>query len=287
MSRFALRIVFFAAAWLAVLSLPAGAERPPTAARPPEETQRLGKAIEEVLDSPDYRWRLPREKKESDRALLELELSFMDRIQNALGKAFRTLMRWIDRLFSRKHGEGSEALDLSPRPLYFIAAAIVASILAIMVYRAWRRRGQRGAVQAAVPVAEVQPDPLAESTTADQLPMDRWMVLARELSAQGQYRGAMRALFFACLTHLVREGCLTFAKHKSNREYQRELTRRAHDLPSLVALFRESTGLLECVWYGSAAATEERYAAFSENAAAILAGGVRPAAAPERAGGPA
>lgn len=277
-----------AAAFLAICAtVPAAPPPEPTPPRPPEESARIGKAIEDTLLSPQYRWRMPREKTVGDdRALIELELSFLDRLTTFFekaGKQFLRFLRWLDKWLDKWFGskdrstKPSGAFDLPPRPLFFLAAAVASSVLAIMLYRAWRRRGQVLNAQAATPVAMAQPDPLAESTTADQLPMDRWMAMAHDLIAKGQFRAAMRAMFFACLAHLAREGGITLAKYKSNREYQRELHRRARDFASLTGLFEENIRMLECVWYGNTAPTDQSVDTFSNNAGQILATQLHPA----------
>lgn len=265
-----------------------GAEPEPTPLRPREESVQVGKAIEDVLLSPDYRWRLPREKAAGKgMELVEMDLSFLDRFKDviergyhAVGRFLRRLDRWLDKWFGKKEkGRRSDgAFDLPPRPLFFLAAALSASVFAVMLYRAWRRRGQVANAQGVAAGAEAPPDPLAESTTADQLPTDRWMAMARDLLAKGQVRAAMRAMFLACLAHLACQGGITLAKHKSNREYQRELRRRAHDCRSVVGLFDENTRMIERVWYGNVTPAEDSVTAYTDNVMCILAANLQPGA---------
>jgi hypothetical protein len=283
------RSILCAIAGMAVLCGSLVAEPAPTPLRPVEESAKVGKAIEDVLLSPDYVWRLPREKAAGEGlATVEMDLSFLDRFQDvikrgyrAFGRFLRRIDRWLDKVFGEKKREArqAEAFDIPPRPLFFLAAALAASVLGIMLYRAWRRRGLAANAQGVVAAVEVQPDPLAESTTADQLPVDRWMAMAQDLMVQGRVRAAMRAMFLASLAHLAGQGGISLAKHKSNREYQRELGRRAHDCQAAVALFDENMRMIECVWYGNVTPAEESVTAYAANVARLLAARLHPGAA--------
>ena len=71
------------------------------------------------------------------------------------------------------------------------------------------------------------PDLNEESVTADQLPEDGWLQLARELMERGELRLALRASYLAGLAHLGHRELIHLARHKSNRDYDRELHRRA------------------------------------------------------------
>lgn len=284
------RPVLLVIACTAALCGSLAAEPEPTPLRPVEESAKVGKAIEDVLLSPDYVWRLPREKT-AGKGLpaVEMDLSFLDRFQDvikrgyrAFGQFLRRVDRWLDKVFGgkKKDARAAEAFDIPPRPLFFLAAALAASVLGVMLYRAWRRRGLATTAQGVVAAAEEQPDPLAESTTADQLPVDRWMAMAQDLLGKGQVRAAMRAMFLASLAHLAGQGGISLAKHKSNREYQRELGRRARDCRPVLDLFDENTRMIECVWYGNVTPAGESVTAYAENVARILAARLRPGPVP-------
>jgi hypothetical protein len=97
---------------------------------------------------------------------------------------------------------------------------------------------------------EITPDLNDEDVLADELPALRWLAVAKELLAKGEVRLAMRALYFAALTHLAERNLLTIARSKSNREYETELKRRAHAFPDLIHCFCGNVTILERVWYG-------------------------------------
>jgi hypothetical protein len=98
--------------------------------------------------------------------------------------------------------------------------------------------------------SESTPDLEAEDTTADDLPVNRWLDFARELTEKGSLRQAMRAFYLAILADLAAHELITIEKFKSNREYEIELCRRAHQKEALLKAFSTSREIFERVWYG-------------------------------------
>ena len=127
------------------------------------------------------------------------------------------------------------------------------------------RRARRAAPVIGEAYAAIAPDLTRDEVTADQLPESGWLALARDLMARGETRLALRALYLASLAELAQRGHLTIARAKSNREYQRELKRRARPHEVLQAAFNENMNSFEEVWYGEHAADPARVARFSEN----------------------
>ena len=74
--------------------------------------------------------------------------------------------------------------------------------------------------------------------------------MAGEFAEKGDLRLAMRALYLATLAHLADREMITIEVYKSNREYERELKRRAHEHTELLSIFSSSLNFFERVWYG-------------------------------------
>jgi len=91
------------------------------------------------------------------------------------------------------------------------------------------------------------------------------MKLARELLERGELRLAVRAFYLATLAHLAERNLLTLAKFKSNRDYERELTRRGHALAELPGLFGQNVSVFERVWYGLHDVNQDTVADFARN----------------------
>ena len=82
---------------------------------------------------------------------------------------------------------------------------------------------------------------------------------------KGELRLALRALYLAGLAHLAQRDMIRVAKFKSNRDYERELRRRARALPELQAAFAENVGIFDRVWYGLHDVTQESLQRFQMN----------------------
>ncbi len=237
----------------------APAKAAPSTAIPPPT---LDKAINHVLHQPKYTWRLPREKIIADDSGDGVVLRFLKKVLKTLGHWLGNAVRWIfdafqwllDKIFGHtpfhqgasKSGTGwMSALQI----FFFLLLAAVICSLVILLMRAWQRRYRQPTAVASVAIAPA-PDLTDENTGADQLPEDGWIKLGRELLGRGELRLALRAFYFASLAHLAARNLLTIAKFKSNRDYERELSRRGHALPNLLSLFCENVSVFDRSWYG-------------------------------------
>jgi hypothetical protein len=109
------------------------------------------------------------------------------------------------------------------------------------------------------------PDLRDEGVTADQLPEDGWLQLARDLVQRGELRLALRASYLAGLAHLASRQLIGLARHKSNHDYDRELRRRARTNAELLAAFDRNLSAFERTWYGTHAVTPETLGDFTQN----------------------
>ena len=114
------------------------------------------------------------------------------------------------------------------------------------------------------------PDISAEDVTADKLPANQWLELARELAEKGSLRLAIRALYLAILAHLGEKEMITIETYKSNREYLGELKRRAHELKELQVAFSRIIRWFEQVWYGLHRVTKKDLETFSSHQEKIM-----------------
>jgi len=241
--------------------------------------QELDAAIEDVLARPEFAWRLPRERLE-DAGEGSILGDFFADLAEWLGNGLRTLMhgieqavQWLlDRLAIDPQPDGGD-WQVRPQLLLFVALAIALSILAVALWRLWKRR--RNTPTAVRPVRSL-PDLADEDIVADQLPPDEWMHMAVDFLARGERRLAVRALFLSALAHLGAREQLTIARYKSNREYGAELSRRAHDRPELVGAFDRCVRLFERVWYGRHIPADAALSGFREDQALIANSGTAP-----------
>jgi hypothetical protein len=220
----------------------------------------LEAAIERVLRDPDYVWREPPPRQASSAAS-----DFGDWLQRKI----EALQEWLRRLFesdSDRDGGGEPAtgsfFNASTILWIFVVAALV--LVAMVAIAIIKRTEPVARVPGAVEVTKT-PALDREDVTADQLPEEEWMRLARELIARGEVRLGLRALFLGSLAGLAGRGLLVLARHKSNRDYERELQRRGAPLAAVVTAYADNRRAFEGVWYGDHRPPAEALARFEDN----------------------
>jgi hypothetical protein len=275
------------AATLAILlavsfALPAKAETTDAPATPPAgqtiSSVDLDHAIVRTIHERKYTWRMPRDKvvePDSDEGIIT---KFFDKIGTMLRNWARAVLDWLDRWLEKlfHHRPASSQKDASGYGwimaveilLYALVAAALAA-LTVFLYRVWRGRQKfpTAVAEAILPV----PDLADENVHADQLPEDGWTKLGGELLERGEFRLAMRAFYLASLAHLAARNLISIARFKSNHDYERELCRRAHAVPNLLATFGDNLLDFERIWYGPHEANRDLVGRFAANVEKIKA----------------
>jgi hypothetical protein len=89
--------------------------------------------------------------------------------------------------------------------------------------------------------------------------------LAREHAARGELTLALRAAWLAGLAHLGHRELIAISRHKTNRDYDRELRRRARDREPMLNAFDDNLKNFERSWYGNHEVTTEKLDRFDSN----------------------
>ena len=226
----------------------------------PISSEKLDRSIDEVLKRREFAWRLPREKQ----ALEDSEksgplVSVVRCVLDTLEKAFKTISGWIqklddwlDKLWPRPSHE-KQTGDFDWRPLIRYLLILLFIVLAIvLVYYfviLWRKR-QRAQDETESEAVVLTPDLQDDGVKADDLPVNSWLDLAKDLMAKGSLRLAMRALYLATLAYLAQKELIVVERYKSNRDYVHELCRRAHAKKELLTAFSKTVMIFDRVWYG-------------------------------------
>jgi hypothetical protein len=245
------------------------------------QPQELDRAINEVIQQRKYAWRLPRERvAESSESEPGFIARFFQRVGKMIRDAARATVEWLGKVLQKLFrplrvapGTPGYGWIMTKQMLLYGLLALVLSAIALLLLRFWKKR-QRESRLVATQALQPVPDLTDESVAADQLPEDGWTALARELLARGELRLALRAFYLASLAHLAERNLVSLARFKSNRDYERELQRRAHAFPGLQHLFGENVSAFDRVWYGRYEATGELVAQFAANVERIKGGGV-------------
>lgn len=234
----------------------AHADEPEIPSRPLLHAKQLDRAIASELEKPEYVWRMPKNIPKDafkDSILSTFLQAVLQSIADALERVGRFL-RWARDLFG-----GNRAVDAAAGPAGWVAmqrslwAIVFGALLVALLIITARILKQRsvGEVQAIATPAPVAPNIEDANVTADAMPEEGWLDLARDLMERGELRLAMRALFLATLSVLAHREFVRITKSKSNREYVRELERRGHAAPEVPPLFLDSVRAFERVWYGN------------------------------------
>jgi len=244
----------------------------------------LDHVINDTIHERKFIWRMPREKtiaqeKSQSRGIVG---KFFDKMGNLVRGWIKKTATWLARLLSSlfphhrqtttSSSPGAGWITSLQILLYVLAAAVIIA-LALFIIRLVRNRRRPPETTTTSEAIQPIPDLTDENIRADQLPEDGWTKLARELLERGEFRLAMRAFYLAGLAHLATRNLISIARFKSNREYERELRRRAHAIPNLPALFGDTISNFERVWYGTHEATIDLAQQFAAGVEKLKAGG--------------
>ena len=239
----------------------------------------LDHAIGQTIHEQKYQWRLPREKaqpKAADEpdAKPGVIAQFFEKIGDLIRDWGAKFYHWLEKILGKltppsrpptpgtSTGNSYGSILFLQMLLYVLAAAVILA-LGFLLYRLWRNRGARPNTALTGEAIQILPDVADENVRADQLPEDGWASLARDLLARGEFRLAMRAYYLAALAQLAARNLISIARFKSNRDYERELRRRAHAFPHLSAAFGDCLLIFERTWYGLHAADRELVGQFA------------------------
>jgi hypothetical protein len=234
-------------------------------------SERLNHSIEEVMARPEFAWRLPREKKNDQEIKVPGFFSFVQRwtkkIAGAISGFIQRLSDWLKKFTPKRTGSTQRSdSDWTPlvKGLLFLFICLASCTAAVYLFRFFKRR-KRTTIATATAVEASVPDLRDEQVSADDLPVDRWIELAKDLIRKKSLRLALRALYFATISHLASRNMVLIAPYKSNREYETELQRRAHEEKELVSIFSKNVRLFDWAWYGMYHVTMKHVKTFYSN----------------------
>jgi len=223
----------------------------------PEE---LDHSIAEVVNQRKFAWRMPRKKASvetgnqprSISALMEWITQGCRACATAIRRWIGAIVGWLEELLpgtDRDRETSSTGWMNSVQGIILFFLFVLGCTLCILLRRILRVRKKRYLVRAGEVTPSI-PDPTDEEVKADELPTIRWLALAKELTEKGLLRAAVRAFYLATLSYLAEHNMITIAKYKSNHDYERELSRRAHEKKVLLAAFSGNVATFDRVWYG-------------------------------------
>jgi hypothetical protein len=180
------------------------------------------------------------------------------KLNKAINRLFEAIAKWWKSLFpnpeepTRFPAAGGVPGWINQLLLYAIICGLIITV-ALIVVRILGRSKQRRLVSIGPPTV-VTPNLESETTVADELPEDEWILVSRRKLEEGEPRLALRALFLAVLSLLGARRLIIVRQSKSNSDYEAELRRRRS--AELTELFRGNRRLFERCWYGDHPVTD-------------------------------
>lgn len=228
----------------------------------------LERSIERVLQEREYAWRMPREK-DAPTEDSQVTASLKRWIKNVRDQG-RRFKEWLESLFKGKAREPGESSG-GGLPIQEITFLLIGVGILLLSWVVWTVLRKHTTPVVAAKAVQAVPDLTSEDVVADQLPVEGWLGMMQELLNAGELRLALRAAYLATLAHLAQRELLAIARYKSNRDYQRELQRRARSREALLAAFEENLLAFERGWYGQHEVTRDLLTRFSQNLETIRA----------------
>lgn len=233
------------------------------------DSKKLDESLSRVISRPEYTWRMRRDTP-PEQAAKGKEKSYIGAFFDKLRDWVNKLRRWLFEPRAQRNLERTDPsatslmgwIDVVRIIVWILLTAAVGALL-ILAWIALRKWRKSPAVETATAAAGI--DLKDDNIAADDLPEDEWLEMARELTARGQRRPALRAMYLASLASLAERGLISLARFKSNRDYQSELQRRAHSLNELNDAFGQNVALFEDAWYGTHEVTERIFSLFRTN----------------------
>jgi len=236
------------------------------AAAQPVPPQQLEQAVRHAMQSSEYDWRLPVPAAPTPQGVpwvvrvTERVIDSLKSIFRAIGDAISAFFDWLRKLFEIAGAPNAGALPRSA--LNWSLYVLIALVLFLAGWIAWRRRWFQRARPKPAPSALEAVRLDAEDLTADRLPEDGWLELAARSIAEGNFHFALRAYYLANLAWLGRHEFLTIHAGKTNREYELELRRRARGFAEARQQFAMNIAAFERAWYGQHAVSADDAAEF-------------------------
>lgn len=200
------------------------------------------KIIEEVLSREEFA-----EKPVADLTFLEKILNdifrILDKIGEKISELFRDLFDWLAEVLGLSGGTAVKAggdgwIKAIVIILIVLVSLAIIVILTVLIVRAIKRSRAYKALGGGS---------FEEELEAFSNDSDTPYQMARQLEAEGDYRGAFRYLYISLLAAMSMAGIIVIHRSKTNRRYLREIKK---NYEAVWAVSTEFTEWFNLSWYG-------------------------------------
>ncbi len=228
-------------------------------------SEEIGEAIREVVQRPEFTWRMPA-------AASEEGVSLFRRWLWKVNRWAENFLEWIFGSWDRggdSSGGWLGSFSPSVKHLLIVLLAAVGLLLVWLLCRLVLRRQKSSAVPGSAPQVFVKPEVDDWTALANDLPEDEWLARARRFAEEGDYRRALRAFYLSALSHLHGKQLIRITRAKSNAAYLSEVKRREHQVPGVEEAFSFVVKGFDRVWYGRYEVDEARLRAYEDHVSQI------------------
>ncbi|MCP4269548.1 MAG: hypothetical protein GY777_28920 [Candidatus Brocadiaceae bacterium] len=237
-------------------------------------SQNLDKAINSEMQHPKYKWKLPKVHSQLNNTprprFVQKTVDWFKSILDWIGEKIEAIINWlIDRFKNSPESDVKDSttwfdkLTAGKAIVILLSGIVLVVLFAILAkYNFFRqiKNEQKNEIDIDTP-----PDIKDENITADQLPDDEWVAMAKDLLAKGEKTLALRAYFLSTLSQLGQKKLITIKLFKTNRDYLNEVINKTHVFPMLSTPFNQNVKLFEHAWYGLHDVTSEILEIFIDN----------------------
>lgn len=225
---------------------------------------KTGENIEKVLSQKKYQWRDSKPKEEIN---FTEKLDFLDSIVEGISEFFRNLFESKEK--KKKRDGQSSILSGFESTVFmkFLLLVILVIIIALIIksFVLSKKKGLAIKPEVIIEMQKFKPD----ESRYDEYSADEWEKTARERLAAGDFRGAIRALYFHTLLSLGKQNLVHIQRYKTNLQYRHELKSRSHHFPEVYPLFISMIIEFEKAWFSEENVQEFHFVNFKEQVASI------------------
>lgn len=228
-------------------------------------SKELDKAVKKILSRREYTWRMPKDKIKKQDEPHGFIYTALKWVASQIKTAGEAVAAWLEKIYEwfRKLFE-QDKKPLEPKdPESLIKPGHLATgliVLVIILLSAIFLHFKKLKPEKPAPPENTEKiilDINDENILADSLPGDQWLALARDLLEKKELRLAIRALYLGILALLADRHLVKIARHKSNRDYQLELSSKNPEPKTLIDDFTRIVQTVDSVWYGMHAVNQD------------------------------
>lgn len=220
----------------------------PTARGEVVDPDQLSQSIDRTLQRQEFSWRMPPQQASELPGWMKAVEGMLGKIRRAWNWLVDFMDRWLN-AESKPRRDSNKGAAAPAGTLRLLLVAMAALSFGAVLYVLWRNRRAAKATEP-LAAAPAKVDVRDEGVSAEQLPEDSWLQMARELEAAGEYRLALRAIHLAGLRRMSQAELVTIRRWKSGMDYIAELRRRGRGSSELNSLFKANWQAFDMGWYG-------------------------------------